>query len=54
MHVQVHLDKHLKLLDSPGIVFNSGASAAASALRNCVKVPPYSAFGADNTMSSMA
>ena len=35
---QVHLDKHLKLLDSPGIVFSAGASAAASALRNCVKV----------------
>lgn len=34
---EVHLDKHVKLLDSPGIVFSAGASAA-SALRNCVKV----------------
>ena len=33
---EVHLDKHVKLLDSPGIVFSAGASAA-SALRNCVK-----------------
>jgi hypothetical protein len=36
--LQVHLDKHIKLLDSPGIVFSAGASAAAAALRNCVKV----------------
>lgn len=36
--LQVHLDKHLKLLDSPGIVFSASASTAASALRNCVKV----------------
>ena len=34
---EVHLDKNVKLLDSPGIVFSAGASAA-SALRNCVKV----------------
>jgi len=40
--VQVVLDKHLRLLDSPGIVFadsdSTGADAAAHALRNCVKV----------------
>ena len=39
---EVVLDKHLRLLDSPGIVFSdsdsSGADAAAHALRNCVKV----------------
>lgn len=34
---EVHLDKHVKLLDSPGIVFSAGSSPAA-ALRNCVKV----------------
>jgi nuclear GTP-binding protein len=36
---EVHLDKHLRLLDSPGIVFSPGTDAAA-ALRNCVKVRP--------------
>ena len=36
---EVHLDKHVKLLDSPGIVFSAGASPAA-ALRNCVKARP--------------
>ena len=39
---EVVLDKHLRLLDSPGIVFadsdSTGADAAAHALRNCVKV----------------
>lgn len=39
---EVVLDKHLRLLDSPGIVFadneGSGADAAAHAFRNCVKV----------------
>lgn len=37
---EVVLDKHVRLLDSPGIVF-SGAGAGtegASALRNCIKV----------------
>ena len=42
---EVVLDKHLRLLDSPGIVFadsdSSGADAAAHALRNCVKVCIY-------------
>ena len=42
---EVVLDKHLRLLDSPGIVFadsdSSGADAAAHALRNCVKVCLY-------------
>ena len=42
---EVVLDKHLRLLDSPGIVFadsdSSGADAAAHALRNCVKVCTY-------------
>lgn len=37
---EVHLDKQVTLLDSPGVVFaNAGADgAAAAALRNCVKV----------------
>ena len=39
---EVVFDKHLRLLDSPGIVFadsdSSEADAAAHALRNCVKV----------------
>ena len=35
---EVHLDKHVKLLDSPGIVMDSGYSDAAVILRNCVKV----------------
>lgn len=34
---EVHLDKDIKLLDSPGIVFSS-ASDASSSLRNAVKV----------------
>ena len=42
---EVVLDKHLRLLDSPGIVFadsdSLGADAAAHALRNCVKVCTY-------------
>ena len=33
---EVHLDKNIKLLDSPGIVF-SAADDAGAALRNCVK-----------------
>lgn len=39
---EVVLDKHLRLLDSPGIVFadndSSTADAASQALRNCIKV----------------
>ena len=37
---EVHLDKQIKLLDSPGVVFadSSADGAAAAALRNCVKV----------------
>eukprot|EP01046_Picozoa_sp_COSAG06_P010771 COSAG06_NODE_595_length_13930_cov_54.274962_10_plen_553_part_00 len=34
---EIHLDKKVKLLDSPGIVFTS-APDASTALRNCVKV----------------
>ena len=37
---EVHLDKNVKLLDSPGIVFTAGDSDSASVLRNCVKVRP--------------
>jgi nuclear GTP-binding protein len=35
---EVHLDKHIKLLDSPGIVMATGNSDTAVILRNCVKV----------------
>jgi nuclear GTP-binding protein len=35
----IHLDKHIKLLDSPGIVFSSRDTDAADVmLRNCVRV----------------
>lgn len=35
----IHLDKHIRLLDSPGIVFSSrDANSADIQLRNCVKV----------------
>ena len=36
---EVQLDKHVKLLDSPGIVMDSGHSEASVILRNCIKVP---------------
>ncbi|XP_078520677.1 guanine nucleotide-binding protein-like 3-like protein [Lissotriton helveticus] len=35
---QVHLDKHIKLLDCPGIVMATSTSDAAMILRNCVKI----------------
>eukprot|EP00195_Chlamydomonas_chlamydogama_P013468 CAMPEP_0202909350 /NCGR_PEP_ID=MMETSP1392-20130828/49079_1 /ASSEMBLY_ACC=CAM_ASM_000868 /TAXON_ID=225041 /ORGANISM="Chlamydomonas chlamydogama, Strain SAG 11-48b" /LENGTH=620 /DNA_ID=CAMNT_0049599071 /DNA_START=76 /DNA_END=1938 /DNA_ORIENTATION=- len=35
---EIHLDKHIKLLDSPGIVFASAENDAAAVLRNCVKI----------------
>lgn len=37
---EVHLDKHVTLLDSPGMVLSDSTAdgAAAAALRNCVKV----------------
>lgn len=35
---EVQLDKHVKLLDSPGIVMATGDSDAATILKNCVKV----------------
>ena len=37
---EVHLDKNIKLLDSPGIVFTSATEGgdAAAVLRNCIKV----------------
>ena len=34
---QVHLDKKVKLLDSPGIVFTKNPDPS-TALRNCVKL----------------
>lgn len=35
---EVQLDKHIKLLDSPGIVMATGTSDTSVILRNCVKV----------------
>ena len=35
---EVVLDKHIKLLDSPGVVFADAESDAAAALRNAIKV----------------
>ncbi|XP_020791450.1 guanine nucleotide-binding protein-like 3-like protein [Boleophthalmus pectinirostris] len=35
---EVHLDKHIKLLDCPGIVMAVSTSDAAMILRNCVKI----------------
>ncbi|KAH0628861.1 hypothetical protein JD844_010459 [Phrynosoma platyrhinos] len=35
---EVHLDKHIKLLDCPGIVMASPTSDAAMILRNCVRI----------------
>ncbi|XP_061148287.1 guanine nucleotide-binding protein-like 3-like protein [Syngnathus typhle] len=35
---EVHLDKHIKLLDCPGIVMTTSTSDAAMILRNCVKI----------------
>ncbi len=34
----MHLDKNIKLLDSPGIVFAAAENDAAAVLRNCVKI----------------
>lgn len=34
----MHLDKNIKLLDSPGIVFTMAENEGAAALRNCIKV----------------
>ena len=41
---EVVLDKHVKLLDSPGIVMASGSSDTQIILRNCVKVTSLSFF----------
>jgi len=35
---EIHLDKHIKLLDCPGIIFATGTSEADVLLRNCIKV----------------
>ena len=35
---EVQLDKHVKLVDSPGIVMDNSNSDSAVILRNCVKV----------------
>eukprot|EP00058_Branchiostoma_floridae_P026220 XP_002611710.1 hypothetical protein BRAFLDRAFT_63599 [Branchiostoma floridae] len=39
---EVQIDKHIKLIDSPGIVMTSGLSDAALILRNCLKVETIS------------
>ncbi|MEW5304726.1 MAG: hypothetical protein WDW36_007318 [Sanguina aurantia] len=35
---EIHLDKSIRLLDSPGVVFSSASDDASAVLRNCVKV----------------
>jgi nuclear GTP-binding protein len=35
---EVHIDKHVKLLDCPGIVFSESSSESDLVLRNCIKV----------------
>lgn len=35
---EIKLDKHIKLLDSPGIVMSKDEDAASLALKNCIKV----------------
>uniref|UniRef100_A0A3Q4BAB8 Uncharacterized protein n=1 Tax=Mola mola TaxID=94237 RepID=A0A3Q4BAB8_MOLML len=35
---EVHLDKHIKLLDCPGIIMATSTTDAAMILRNCVKI----------------
>lgn len=35
---EIHLDKHVKLIDSPGIVFASLDNDDAAVLRNCMKI----------------
>ncbi|GFR43831.1 hypothetical protein Agub_g4952, partial [Astrephomene gubernaculifera] len=39
---EVVLDKHIKLLDSPGVVFASAENDAAAALRNAIKIEKLS------------
>jgi len=34
---EVHLDKFIKLLDSPGVVFADAENEAAAALRNAIR-----------------
>lgn len=38
---EVKLDKHIKLLDSPGIVMSKDEDSASLALKNCLKVHSY-------------
>jgi len=35
---EVHIDKHVKLLDCPGIVFSESSSESDLVLRNCIKI----------------
>ena len=50
---EIQLDKHIKLLDSPGIVIDTGSSDAAVILRNCVKVSTTSSmYNFDNNIST--
>ena len=38
---EVNLDKHVKLLDSPGVVMDTDQSPVAAVLRNVVRVRGY-------------
>ena len=35
---EVYLDKHIRLLDSPGVVMATGTSDTSIILKNCVRV----------------
>ena len=45
---EVQLDKHVKLLDCPGIVMATGNSDSATILKNCVKVRFFVCFVFNN------
>ena len=42
---EVHLDKNIRLLDSPGVVFADAETAGAAALRNAMKIERLEAPG---------
>lgn len=35
---EIKLDKHIKLLDSPGIVMSKDEDSSSLALKNCIRV----------------
>ncbi len=41
---EIKLDKHIKLLDCPGIVMSKDEDPASLALKNCIKVNKHLKF----------